>query len=274
MLLADGAGEFLWPEGALLIFRGTQSAQHFCIGGDLLQADCASGDLLAGSPMMSRLLERLRDARMPKMVVCHGATRGGGMLFPCLGTIVLAHENATFGFPEIRGGMVPSVVSVAAKLRLRKAACDWLFCTGDAVAARTAERLRLVDFVGSWEQLEAEVGHLVEHFHEQSAMHGSHDAPLNAEETLQLEADSESSMVRLFIAGDAVNLGLVCRLLSLLIDEMSSLRAVVLQARSKTQSTLRPSPCSAYCRVTSLWLCCRWTARRQARAGRCARQLL
>ena len=50
---------------------------------------------------------------MPKIVVCHGATRGGGMVFPCLGTAVLACVDATFSFPEIRRGALPGVVIVS-----------------------------------------------------------------------------------------------------------------------------------------------------------------
>ena len=88
----------------------------------------------------------------------------GNPLFPCLGTAVLAHSDATFGFPEIRRGALPGVVSVAARRRLSPAACEWLFCTGDAIDAATVQRLGLVDFVGSWEELDAEVARLERHF--------------------------------------------------------------------------------------------------------------
>ena len=66
-----------WPDNTLLIFRGTDGAEHFCLGADPSPADIANGTFLAGLPAFGELLERLRDAPMPKIVVCHGATRGG-----------------------------------------------------------------------------------------------------------------------------------------------------------------------------------------------------
>ena len=75
---------------------------------------------------------------------------------------MLAHADATFGFPEVRRGVLPGVVSVAARRRLSEAACDRAFCTGDSLDAPTALRLGLVDFVGSWEQIEAELTRITE----------------------------------------------------------------------------------------------------------------
>jgi hypothetical protein len=33
--------------------------------------------------------------------VCHGATRGGGMLFPCLGTLAQHVQNAALVVPQL-----------------------------------------------------------------------------------------------------------------------------------------------------------------------------
>ena len=76
--------------------------------------------------------------------------------------LVLAHADATFGLPEVRRGVLPGVVSVAARRRLSAAACDRAFCTGDTLDALTALRLGLVDFVGNWEQIEAELTRITE----------------------------------------------------------------------------------------------------------------
>ena len=105
---------------------------------------------------------RRRQVRLPTVAVCHGATRGGGMLFPCVATVVLAHTDATFGFPEIRRGVLPGVVSVAAQRRLSPAACRRLMCTGDSIDAPTAQHLGLVDVVGGWEELEGRLTRLLE----------------------------------------------------------------------------------------------------------------
>lgn len=90
---------------------------------------------------------------MPLIAVCHGATRGGGMLFPCHATVTLAITGATFGFPEIRQGGLPGVVSVAAKKRLNPTTCKRWMCTGDAYTAEQAMAAGLVDFVGTPEEV-------------------------------------------------------------------------------------------------------------------------
>lgn len=97
--------------------------------------------------------QALEDAKMPLIAVCHGATRGGGMLFPCHATVTLAITGATFGFPEIRQGGLPGVVSVAAKKRLNPTTCKRWMCTGDAYTAEQAMAAGLVDFVGTPEEV-------------------------------------------------------------------------------------------------------------------------
>ena len=215
-LTKDEVQSIDWPEDALLVLRGTDGAEHFCLGGDPSPAAITSGAFLKGLPAFGELLERLRDAPMPKIVLCHGETRGDGMVFPCLGTVVLAHEDASFGFPEIQHGALPGVVSVAARQRLSRAACDWLFCTGDAIDASTAHRLGLVDLVGSWEQLEAEVVRLTEHFLAQEhASTSTPNAPPPLSETLCFEADEQDQVVRLVVGREgAVDLEHTCGALS------------------------------------------------------------
>ena len=53
----------------------------------------------------------------PIFAVCHGATRGGGMLFPCIASTALAHADASFGFTEIRRGVLPGVWRLSRDIR-------------------------------------------------------------------------------------------------------------------------------------------------------------
>ena len=52
---------------------------------------------LNGLPAFAELHGRLARAALPSVVVCHGATRGGGMLFPCLGTLAQHVEKGRLG---------------------------------------------------------------------------------------------------------------------------------------------------------------------------------
>ena len=227
--------ELDWPDNALLVFRGAKGTEHFCLGGDPSQANLESGSFLDSVPVFGQLLDRLRNTPMPKVVVCHGATRGGGMLFPCLGTAVLAHSDATFGFPEIRRGALPGVVSVAARRRLSPAACEWLFCTGDAIDAATAKRLGLVDFVGGWEELEAEVARLERHFLS-SAPRLCKSVPLPAFEPVAVEVDADSRVARLEVTADSVK-GLWRDALLVLEQLSPSLRVLVLSVEGQGETS-------------------------------------
>ena len=58
------------------------------------------------------------------LISCY--SRGGGMIFPSVADIVVATEDATFGFPEIWRGVLPGVVSVHARRRLTDKQCKAL----------------------------------------------------------------------------------------------------------------------------------------------------
>ena len=74
-----------WPDGVLPVFRGAD-LEHFCLGGNPAAASNLQSAFLDGLPAFAELHDRLARATLPSVVVCHGATRGGGMFFPCLGT--------------------------------------------------------------------------------------------------------------------------------------------------------------------------------------------
>ena len=90
-----------WPNGVLPVFRGADS-EHFCLGADpAALSSLQSGAFLDGLPAIADLHDRLARAARPSVVVCHGATRGGGMLFPCLGTLAQHAEKAGLAVPQL-----------------------------------------------------------------------------------------------------------------------------------------------------------------------------
>ena len=84
---------------------------------------------------------------LPVVTLCHGATRGGGMLFPAIADISLATSEATFGYPEIRRGVLPGIVSVPSLRRLTQQQCRRWMLTGEAFDAQAAVRNGFVDMV-------------------------------------------------------------------------------------------------------------------------------
>eukprot|EP00966_Prymnesium_polylepis_P334319 7389696-Prymnesium_polylepis.1 len=183
------------------------------------------------------------------LAVCHGATRGGGMLFPCLCTAVLAHTDATFGFPEIRRGALPGVVSVAARQRLSAVACKRLMCTGDVIGAGTARELGLVDFVGSWAQIEVEAARLLARWRALGVARLKHccapPSPVARACVTEVEMDEARTIARVdaCASGDTPLEEHVCDALVALSEAvLPSLRVVVLKV--STGGGERPSAAS------------------------------
>ena len=96
VVLAHADATFGFPEvrrGVLPVFRGADP-EHFCLGGNPTADPSQQSAFLDGLPAFAELHDRLARAALPSVVVCHGATRGGGMLFPCLGTLAQHVEKA------------------------------------------------------------------------------------------------------------------------------------------------------------------------------------
>lgn len=137
------AGEAHWNvRVAVLRAAGTV----FCSGGDVrdlsatAQAD-ASG---AATARLDELLRAVNEA--PQVVVCRvqGAALGGGLGLVCVSDVAIAAESASFGLPEVRLGLVPSVISpyVVARVGFTRAR-QWML-TGVRYGASAAREYGLV----------------------------------------------------------------------------------------------------------------------------------
>lgn len=114
--------------------------------------------------------ENLRDAtafqdafdaidRFPRPVVgrVHGAALGGGAGLVAVCDLVVASESTRLGFPEVRVGLVPGVVTPYVVRRIGPGQARRLFLTGEAIEAEEAWRLGLVHRVVPEEALDATV---------------------------------------------------------------------------------------------------------------------
>lgn len=122
---------------------------------------CAGGD----ATWMSRTIryseaENLRDAqamaamfvaldRLPAPLVCRiqGAALGGGAGLAAISDIVVAEDRATFGFPEVKLGIVPGIISPFVLAKIGQAAVRELFLTGARFPASRAKEIGLVHAV-------------------------------------------------------------------------------------------------------------------------------
>jgi methylglutaconyl-CoA hydratase len=124
---------------------------------------CAGADL----SWMSRTItysrdENVRDARamaamfdaldrlpIPLIGRIHGAALGGGAGLAAVCDIVVAGEDAVFGFTEVRLGILPAVISPYAVGKIGRSAARELFLTGARFSAARAKEIGLVHAIAS-----------------------------------------------------------------------------------------------------------------------------
>lgn len=140
----------------------------FCAGGDLgVMAglvDATRDENLADAKRMAAMFETLDQLAVPLVGRVHGAALGGGAGLASVCDIVVAAEDAVFGFTEVKLGIVPSVISPYALARIGRAAARELFLTGARFSAERARDIGLVHQVVPAAELDAVVGRYLDEF--------------------------------------------------------------------------------------------------------------
>jgi methylglutaconyl-CoA hydratase len=145
----------------------------------LLSADgddfCAGADLRALYALLeASASEQLRDAEalgdvfrvmreLPQVLVAavRGRALAGGAGLATACDLVVAHENARFGYPEVRVGFVPAMVMALLRRQIGEKRAFELVATGRQVGAREALELGLVSRVLGDAEFDAGVEALV-----------------------------------------------------------------------------------------------------------------
>ncbi len=146
------------PEVRVVAIGG--AGPDFCAGADLAEllasVDRSPEENEASALELGRLFLALRGLPKPVLGVVHGNALAGGAGLATACDLVIAAEDARFGYPEIRRGFAPAMVlALLRRLVGEKAAFD-LAATGRLVSATEARALGLVSRVVPAGALEAE----------------------------------------------------------------------------------------------------------------------
>jgi len=87
--------------------------------------------------------DKLRSHHIPTVALVKGHALGGGCELAALCDTVIAHEDATFGLPEISLGVLPPVAAVYFPALIGYSATMRLMLTGETIQAKEALRLGL-----------------------------------------------------------------------------------------------------------------------------------
>ena len=116
----------------------------FCSGMDLREA--------AGGPAEDQgvrefpeILQTIWSSPKPVLAAIRGPARAGGVGLLAACDVVVAGGSATFGFAEVRLGLVPAVISAVVLPRMARSAAHRLMLTGEVFDAAVAAASGLVD---------------------------------------------------------------------------------------------------------------------------------
>lgn len=143
----------------------TNEGPAFCAGANLSErsSDAGSGGP-APAPVSSPVHLFGRFARSPKPYVGRigGHCVAGGMGLAAAMDISIAHEDAKFGFTEVRIGVAPAVISVVCLPKLRTADARATFLRGNRFSGREAAEMGLINAAVPADRLDAEVEAVVD----------------------------------------------------------------------------------------------------------------
>jgi len=120
----------------------------FCAGADLkeVRATMDEGALAsqADADALGELFVLLRRLRRPVVAAVHGRALAGGCGLATACDLIVAAEDAEFGYPEVRLGFVPAMVMALLRRSLGEKRAFELAAIGDRFGARRAHELGLV----------------------------------------------------------------------------------------------------------------------------------
>lgn len=137
----------------------------FCAGADLAWMSRMIGysmeENVRDARALGRMLEALNTLPIPLVGRVHGAALGGGAGLAAVCDIVVAAEDAVFGFTEAKLGILPAVISPFTIAKIGESAARELFLTAARFPAARAREIGLVHAVVPAPALDAAIDAIV-----------------------------------------------------------------------------------------------------------------
>jgi enoyl-CoA hydratase/carnithine racemase len=149
------------PAARVVVLRGAGD-RAFCAGADLKKVADRGTTLQARESFggLGRILEHMARMRTPVIAQVHGYALAGGCGLAAGADIVVAADDATFGLPEIKVGLLPLIVMAPILRAVGRKRGLLMILTGEPVSAREAYEMGLVSRLVPRGDLDRTVGAL------------------------------------------------------------------------------------------------------------------
>lgn len=125
--------------------------RSFCAGADLAWMAKTAGytheENLRDARAAAAMFAAIDTVPVPVIAQIHGAALGGGAGIAAVADIVVAADDTTFGFTEVKLGLIPAVIAPYVLAKIGPSAARELFITGRRFDAAHARAIGLVHAV-------------------------------------------------------------------------------------------------------------------------------
>lgn len=111
---------------------------------------------------LAGLLKAVEECPIPVIARVNGAALGGGIGLVAACDVAVAEDGAQFGFPEVRLGLVPAVISTFVLSAIGPRAARRYFLTGERFGASQALNMGLIHETAAGADLDATVDRLAQ----------------------------------------------------------------------------------------------------------------
>jgi methylglutaconyl-CoA hydratase len=146
----------------------TGNGTDFCSGADLSALEkilkASAAENVADARALLELFLLIRQLSVPVIAAVHGRALAGGCGLATGCDIVLANKTARFGYPEVKIGFVPAMVTAILRRNVSEKVAFELLTRGETIDADEAYRIGLVNRVFHDARFENEVRVFAESF--------------------------------------------------------------------------------------------------------------
>lgn len=132
-----------------ILLRG--EGPDFCAGADLTELEKVTSEgpeaSLADARRLGDLLLLMRSHRLPIVAGVHGKALAGGCGLATACDLILAADDAEFGYPEVHLGFVPAMVMAILRKKLTEGKAFEMVALGERISAEGAREMGLVNRV-------------------------------------------------------------------------------------------------------------------------------
>lgn len=154
-----------------IVIRG--AGKDFCSGADLsaLQkiASASHQENLEDARSLGELYKLIRKVRQPVIAAVKGRALAGGFGLALACDLIFAHDEARFGFPEVKIGFVPAMVAAILRRNMTEKDAFATLTLGNEITAAELRDRGIVEAIIKGEDLDSEVIAIAKQYEKLSA---------------------------------------------------------------------------------------------------------